>query len=129
MDMLILGGTGNISSEVSALKGKICHEIGLAVGRRPRIVHIPTDFLVRVHPAARTGLPGDIAEHCVFDNSKIKMFVPKFECRKSFRCVVRESVAWFNEDESRKRINPDTDRLIDTCIESWRRSIGTSSMA
>ena len=116
------GETYHVTTDQVLTWNAIYHEIGLAVGRRPRIVHIPTDFLVRVHPAALTGLPGDLAEHCVFDNSKTKMFVPEFDCRKSFRCAVRESVAWFNENESRKKINPDTDRFIDTCIESWRRA-------
>ena len=116
------GETYHITTDQVLTWNAIYNEIGLAVGRLPRIVHIPTDFLVRIHPVARKGLPGDLAEHCVFDNSKIKTFVPEFECRKSFRCAVRESVAWFNEDESRKRINPDTDRLIDTCIQSWQRS-------
>lgn len=113
------GETFHVTTDQVLTWNAIYREIGLAVGSEPQIVHIPTDYLCRVHPSAMDGLPGDLAEHCVFDNAKIRRFVPEFECRTSLRAAMRESVGWFNRDDTRKKISPEMDRLIDTCIAEW----------
>src|ERR1019366_7004468 len=49
-----------------------------AAGVEPRLVHIPSDFIAACVPEARGGLLGDKAVSVVFDNTKIKRFVPGF---------------------------------------------------
>jgi len=113
------GETFHITSDQVLTWNAIYQEIGFALGREPQVVYIPSKFLSDVYPPARGRLLGDKAEHGVFDNSKIKRFVPNFECVKSFRSAIRESVAWFNEDPARKVVNREQDRLIDELIEKW----------
>jgi nucleoside-diphosphate-sugar epimerase len=97
----------------------IYYEIGLALGRQPDLVPIPSDFLARVCPGAEGRLQGDKAEHAVFDNTKIKRFLPDFECRKSVRTALRESVAWFLADPARQQVSAEQDRLQDDLIRQW----------
>ena len=66
-------------------------------------------------------LKGDKAEHAVFDNAKIKRLVPEFECRKSFRQGIAESVAWFRADPARMRPTPDTDAVFEKVLAAAGR--------
>ena len=99
----------------------------MALGAEPKIVHIPADFLAERIERAKAALLGDKAEHGVFDNAKIKRFAPEWECKKSFRTTIRESVAWFNEDDSRKIVNAEQDREIDMVIEDYLSGAEVSS--
>lgn len=116
------GEAFHITSDQALTWNVICFEIGLALGRQPEIVHIPTEFLVDIFPIASDKLRGDKAEHGVFDNAKIKRFVPDFECQKSFRAAIRQSVEWCNADPSRKKPDPEQDTLVESWIAAWRGS-------
>lgn len=97
----------------------IYHEIGLALGRSPVLEHIPSSFLAQACPGAEARLQGDKAENAVFDNTKIKRFVPQFECVKSVRAAIRNSVSWFMADPARRTINAEQDKLQDDLIRQW----------
>src|SRR5690349_14115857 len=57
---------------------QIYAEIAAAVGaKNPNIVTIPTEFICEVLPSMIGNLKGDKAHAGVFDNSKIKRFVPE----------------------------------------------------
>jgi hypothetical protein len=64
---------------------------------------------------------GDKAHPGVFDNSKIKRFVPEFQCRKPFRAGVRESVAWLRGHPEQQNLNPQVDALFEEVIGAWLR--------
>jgi hypothetical protein len=67
-------------------------------------------------PEKEGTLIGDKAVSVVFDNSKIKRFVPGFCATTTFAEGIRRSLAWFDADPARKKIdekaNADWDRLI-----------------
>jgi len=96
---------------------EICRALGID---DPDIVRVPTDFICGVLPDMVAKLKGDKAEHAVFDNAKIKRYVPDFECRKSFRQGIQEAIAWFRADPARQASNPAVDTVFDTVIERWR---------
>ncbi len=52
--------------------------VGTAAGVDPQLIHIPTDFIGACLPDKLGGLKGDKAVSVVFDNSKIKRFVPGY---------------------------------------------------
>jgi hypothetical protein len=56
----------------------------------------------------------------VFDNSKIKRFVPEFQTRKPFRVGVRESVAWLRANPNLQNLSPKVDETTDSVIAAWR---------
>ena len=51
---------------------------GAAAGVEAQIVHIPSDFIAACLPEKLGSLTGDKAVSVVFDNSKIKRFVPDY---------------------------------------------------
>ena len=84
------------------------------------IVPVPTEFICRLAPQLTGTLKGDKAHPGVFDNSKIKEFVPAFHCRKPFREGVRESVHWLRTHPEQQNLNPQLDLLIDNVVNQWR---------
>ncbi len=71
----------------------------------PRFMHIPSDFIISCVPTVEGTLLGDKAVSAVFDNTKIKRFVPGFTARTSFADGIRRTIAWFDADPSRQQID------------------------
>jgi nucleoside-diphosphate-sugar epimerase len=90
--------------------------VGAAAGVEPHLVHIPSDFIGACLPGKLGGLIGDKAVSVVFDNSKIKRFVPGYCATVPFAEGIRQTLAWFDADPARQQIdtaaNTRWDRLI-----------------
>lgn len=115
-----LGETFHITSDEVLTWNRIYAEIAAALGVvSPEIVPIPTDFICQIAPRMVGTLKGDKAQPGVFDNSKIKRFVPEFNCRKPFRVGVREAVEWLRAHPEHQNLNPQVDALIDEVIAAW----------
>jgi hypothetical protein len=56
----------------------------------------------------------------VFDNSKIKRFVPEFRCRTPLRVGVGESVRWLREHPDQQSLGPELDELIEKVLAAWK---------
>ncbi|MDR2591839.1 MAG: NAD-dependent epimerase/dehydratase family protein [Chitinispirillales bacterium] len=120
-----VGEAFHITSDEALSWNDIYKELGAALGaEKINPVHIPTSFIVKRYPDALGKLLGDKAENGVFDNSKIKRFVPGFKCEKNFATAIRESVAWFMEKDKpeRREIDLDEDGLIEAIIGAWGKS-------
>lgn len=118
-----IGEAFHITGDEVLTWNQIYAEIAGAVGARsPEIVKIPTDFICKRAPELTGNLKGDKAHAGVFDNSKIKQFVPEFQTRKPFRVGVRESVLWLGAHPSQQNVSPKVDETIDRVIASWRAS-------
>lgn len=117
-----IGKTFHITSDETLSWNSIYEIIGNALGKKPVFVYIPSEFLAKVYPESLGMLMGDKKEHGVFDNSKIKQFVPEFKCSKTFSLAIRESIEWFMEDESRRVTDIEQDKLIDSLINKWIES-------
>jgi nucleoside-diphosphate-sugar epimerase len=116
-----VGETFHITSDEALAWNQIYAEIAAAVGvQSPVIERIPLDFLCERFPETVEFLKGDKAEPGVFDNSKIKRFVPDFKCQKPFAVGIRESVAWLKAHPADQQPNPKADTLVDQIIASWR---------
>lgn len=116
------GEAFHITSDESQSWNEIYATIGAALGHKPLIEYLPSAFIAKEYSDAYGMLFGDKKEHGVFDNQKIKRFIPGFECRKSFDEAIRESVAWFMADASRRVIDKEDDALIDRLITAWHRT-------
>ena len=97
--------------------------VGAAVGVEPRIVHIPSDFMVACLPEMEGTLVGDKAVSVVFDNAKIRRFVPGYLATTSFAQGIRQSLAWFDADPSRKLIDSKANARWDKLIENYERGL------
>ncbi len=76
-------------------------------GVEAQIVHIPSDFIGACIPSEVGSLTGDKAVSVVFDNSKIKRFVPRVFAKTPFAQGIQRTIEWFDADESRKQIDED----------------------
>lgn len=113
------GQSFHITSDEWLTWNEIMAQIGVAVGAEPNLVHIPSDYIATAEPDAAGGLLGDKAYCGIFDNSKIKSFVPGWRAVKPFREGVAESVAWFDADPARQQYNDEADERMDRLIEAY----------
>jgi nucleoside-diphosphate-sugar epimerase len=117
-----IGETFHITSDEALTWNQIYADIAAAVRvRSPRVVKVPTDFICQVAPQMIGTLKGDKAHPGVFDNSKIKRFVPEFRCRTPFHPGARESVNWLRQHPEQQNLKPELDELIERVIREWER--------
>jgi len=111
-----LGHAFHITSDEVLTWNQIYESIANALGVQANIVHIPSEFIARVDPDLGASLLGDKTWSVVFDNSKIKAFVPGFQAVIPFRDGIRRTLDWFAADAQRQRVdahvNADMDRII-----------------
>jgi nucleoside-diphosphate-sugar epimerase len=93
-----------------------------AAGVEPRIVHIPSDLIGACFPDMHAGLVGDKSASVVFDNTKIKRFVPDYCATVPFRQGIRRTMAWFDADPARKQIDDEANARWDKLIDAYERA-------
>lgn len=94
-----------------------------AAGVEPRIVHIPSDFIGACLPDRLGSLLGDKSVSAVFDNSKLKRFVPDFRATMPYAEGIRRTLAWFDADPSRQTIDSEADAMLDKLIDAYEAGI------
>jgi nucleoside-diphosphate-sugar epimerase len=114
-----IGHAFHITSDEVLTWNQIYQTIAEALGVEANIVHIPSDFIVRVAPQLTGNLLGDKTWSTVFDNSKIKTFVPGFQAITPFREGTRCTAAWFDADEKRKYVDEAVNREMDQILKAY----------
>jgi nucleoside-diphosphate-sugar epimerase len=89
----------------------------------PELVHIASDFLVACSPGETGSLIGDKSTSVVFDNSKIKRFVPDFVATTRFRDGIARTIAWFDADPARRVVDEAAGRRWDVLIAAYQRGL------
>jgi nucleoside-diphosphate-sugar epimerase len=90
-----------------------------AAGAEPQLVHMASDFIAACIPEARGGLFGDKAASVVFDNTKIKRFVPEYCATVPFTRGIRQTMAWFDADAARREVDEEANARWDRLIEAY----------
>jgi len=116
-----LGHAFHITSDEVLTWDQLFRIVGAAIGVEPKLVHIPSDFIIACVPEKRGTLIGDKSVSVVFDNSKIKRFVPDFRSSKPFRIGIQESVNWLREHPDQQNLNPQVDETFENVIAAWRK--------
>lgn len=62
---------------------------------------------------------GDKTWSVVFDNSKIKRFVPGFQAVIPFREGIRRTLEWFDADERRRRVDEAVHAQMDKILNAY----------
>jgi hypothetical protein len=65
--------------------------------------------------------------NAVYDTSLIKELVPGWEARVTFAEGIRESVAWFEADPSRQRVDEEANAMFDRLAAIYRRALRESA--
>ncbi len=117
-----IGHAFHITSDELLTWNQIYEAVADAVGVKANIVHIPSDFIARIDPSNVGNLIGDKATSAIFDNSKIKRFVPDFMATIPFKQGIKRTLAWFEADPARMVVNPDTNAMMDKIINAYERA-------
>jgi len=115
-----IGHAFHITSDELLTWNQIYEAVMDAAGRRVEMVHIPSDFIARFDELQRGNLLGDKGCSTIFDNSKIKRFVPDFVATTPFRHGIAETVRWFEADPARMVIRPENNAFMDKVIAAYR---------
>jgi nucleoside-diphosphate-sugar epimerase len=117
------GEAFHITSDEVLTWNQIYRETGRALGLDPQIVHISSDFIAAFNPNAVGDLTGDKINSSVFDNSKIKRFVPDFHCSVAWAEGVRRSIAWHQADPARQTIDAGMNQTWDRIIAAYESAL------
>lgn len=90
-----------------------------AAGAEPKLIHMTSDFLAACQPEELGSLTGDKSSSVVFDNSKIRRFVPDYRATVPFAQGVRRTLAWFDADPARRQIDEEANAAWDRLIEAY----------
>jgi nucleoside-diphosphate-sugar epimerase len=121
-----IGHSFHITSDEVLTWNQIYEAVAEAAGARADMVHIPSDFICRVAESLGQGwmwgnLLGDKAVSVIFDNSKIKSFVPGFVAAIPFREGIKRTVRWFEADPARMTVVEETNRFMDKVISEYEK--------
>lgn len=114
-----LGHAFHITSDEVLTWNQIYGTIAAALGVEANVVHIASDFIAGVAPGLAGSLLGDKTWSAVFDNSKIKAFVPGFQAVIPFRTGIRRTLDWFAEDPARQRIDAAVNAEMDQILAAY----------
>ena len=114
-----IGQAFHITSDEVLTWNQIYQTIADVLGVEAKMIHIPTDFIIKEVPRLTGDLLGDKTWSAVFDNSKIKAFVPDFQATIPFREGMRRALGWFAADKNRQRINEQVNAEMDQIINAY----------
>ena len=117
-----VGEAFHITTDEVLTWNQIYGTIAEALGVEAQIVHIPSDFIVSEAPQMSGSLLGDKTWSVVFDNSKVKAFVPGFEATIPLQSGIARTLEWFAEDERRRSVDAAVNAEMDRILEAYAGS-------
>lgn len=117
-----IGQSFHITSDEVLNWNQIYEAVAEAAGVEPHILHASSDLISDVAdsigmPGMRGNLLGDKSLSVVFDNAKIKRFVPGFVATIPFRQGIRRTIRWFEAKPERMWISKENQLLMDKVAE------------
>jgi len=120
---LAIGHAFHITSDEVLTWNQIYQFIGHAAGVEPNLIHIPSDFIIAKSPEDKGGLLGDKAVSGVFDNSKIKQFVPNYVATMPFAKGIKQTLAWFEANPEKCMIDEEWNTQMDHIIAAYEKGL------
>jgi nucleoside-diphosphate-sugar epimerase len=114
-----LGQAFHITSDERLTWNDIYRAIGAAVGVEPKIVHIASDFIAKVAPDYLGTLIGDKIWSVIFDNSKIKSYVPEYQAVIPFHLGIKRTIAQFEADPQRCKVDVADHAEIERILKAY----------
>jgi nucleoside-diphosphate-sugar epimerase len=114
-----IGHAFSIMSDEVLTWDQIYRQTAAAAGVEAHIVHIASDFITACLPDMTGSLTGDKSASAVFDTTKIKRFVPEFRAVTPYAEGVRRTIAWFDADASRRKVDAEMDADWDRLIAAY----------
>jgi len=117
-----IGEAFHITSDEALSWNQIYLEVYQALGLEPNVIHIPSDLIASHWDHATGSLIGDKANSVVFDNSKIKRFVPDFCCEVRWAEGVRRSIKWHEDHPQFHSIDNEMNAIWDRIIAAYEKA-------
>jgi nucleoside-diphosphate-sugar epimerase len=114
-----VGESFQITSHFALTWDQITEQIAAAAGLEADIVHVPADVIAAADAGLGAEVTYDKAHSLVFDNAKLKRFVPNFEATVSFADGIAQSLAWFEADPAHRVVDEQRDALLDRIIAGY----------
>ncbi len=122
-----IGQAFQITSDEVLTWDQIYREAFTALELVPKIVHIPTELIADYWPEATGTLMGDKAHSAVFDNSKIKRYVPDFKCEVNWAEGLRRAIAWHQSHPQFQTVDKELNDVFDKILLAYERAYPTYS--
>lgn len=114
-----IGHAFHITSDEWLTWNQVYQAVADAAGTELNAVHIATDFIDKVAPGEKDGLWGDKAHCGIFDNSKIKSFVPDYTATIPFHEGIKRTISWFEADPNRMIVRSETNAMMDRILTAY----------
>ncbi len=114
-----IGHAFHITSDEVLTWDEIWRQCAAAAGCEANIVHVPSETIASMDDFQKGNLLGDKAVSAIFDNSKIKRFVPDFQARIPWRTGIRRTIEWFEAKPSRMRIVEGHNAIHDKILAAY----------
>ncbi|MGQ1891456.1 NAD-dependent epimerase/dehydratase family protein [Thermophagus sp. OGC60D27] len=121
-----IGHSFHITSDEIMTWNQIFEWVAEAAGAPLKAVHIASDFIGSFDENLYGSLLGDKAHSVIFDNSKIKRFVPGFRATIPFSEGIKRTLRWFEADPGRIQMDPAKGQLVDKIIRAYKRGSRSS---
>ena len=108
-----IGEAFHITSDEVLTWNQIYECLGAAVGVKPNLHHVACDRIIEYNPKYAGILLGDHANSVIFDNSKIKRFVPGFKCEIPFAVGAKRIADWYDAHPEAKIGDPEWEKEMD----------------
>jgi nucleoside-diphosphate-sugar epimerase len=111
-----IGESVHITSDEVLTWTQIAEAMAHAAGVEPKIVHVTTDELAAAAPEMAEGHLGDRSHSVIFDNSKIKAFVPGFVATTPFSLGAREIIDWHDAHPGHQVVDQQLNEVYDRLV-------------
>ena len=115
-----IGHSFHITSDEILTWEQIYQAVAEAVGVEANIVHISSDFIVNCDKSLVGSLLGDKSYSVIFDNTKIKTFVPDYKATIPFSQGIKKTLTWFEAEPSRQIINEESNEMIERILKAYK---------
>lgn len=111
-----IGHAFHITTDETLTWNQHYETLALVLGVKPKLAHVASEAICRAAPEHVGGLLGDKAHSVVFDNGKIKRFVPDYVATTPLAQGLKRTMTWFRAEPARQTTDPAftalTERLL-----------------
>lgn len=114
-----IGEAFHITSDEWLSWDNIYKLVGKAAGKDVKIIHVPSEIIAKYNKEIGDSLLGDKTHSMIFDNTKIKSFVPEFKCTIPFEHGAKEIVDWYKNNPEYQIVDESINKTFDSILENY----------
>ncbi|WP_243062313.1 NAD-dependent epimerase/dehydratase family protein [Humibacter sp. RRB41] len=120
-DSRTIGEVFNITGDDVYTWDQIYTIVARALGVEPRLVHVPSEFYPVIAPEWFWSgeMVGDLGHSAVFDNAKIRRFVPGYAPKLTFERAVARMLRWRSEHPDLAGGDAETEAVLDRFVDGY----------